>query len=121
MSMDMVIPKVVRIIEEKGAISDELDFAIFQYLLNTRGPGYTACQPKLVELDNGMQAIKIDIDNTFVDKDNQIMGLGIVGTLFVNTDNLKVLYCSPADELENNIEKLKKAGIEPQVRPHGKY
>jgi len=121
MSMDMVIPKVVKILQEKGEISDEVDYALFQYLLNTRGPGYTACQPKLVELEGGMQAIQIDIDNTFVDKNNQIMGLGIVGTLFVSTESLKVLYCTSAEELEENIEKLKNSGIEPQVRPHGKY
>lgn len=121
MSMDMVIPKVVKVLQEKGAISDELDFAIFQYLLNKRGPGYTACQPKLVELDGGMQAIQIDIDNTFIDKNNQIMGLGIVGTIFVDVESLQVLYCTPAEELEKNITKLKIAGIGPQVRPHGKY
>jgi hypothetical protein len=49
------------------------------------------------------------------------MGLGIVGTLFVSTESLKVLYCTSAEELEENIEKLKNSGIEPQVRPHGKY
>ena len=121
MSMDMVIPKVIKILQEQGAISDELDYAVFQYLLNKRGPGYTACQPKLVELDGGTQAIQLDIDNTFVDKNNQIMGLGIVGTLFVDIESLQVIYCTPAEELEDNITKLKKSGIEPQVRPHGKY
>ena len=121
MSMDMVIPKVVKVLQEKGTISDELDYAVFQYLLNTRGPGYTACQPKLVELDGEMQAIQLDVDNTFVGKDNQIKGLGIVGTLFVDIESLQVIYCTPAEELEENITKLKVAGIEPQVRPHGKY
>ena len=121
MSMDMVIPKVIKVLQEKGAISDELDYAVFQYLLNTRGPGYTACQPKLVELDGGLQAIQLDIDNTFVDKDNQIMGLGIVGTLFVDIESLQVTYCTSAEDLEDNITKLKVSGIEPQIRPHGKY
>ena len=121
MSMNMEIPKVIKVLQEQGTISDELDFAIFQYLLNKRGPGYTACQPKLVEVNGGMQAIQLDIDNTFVDKDNQIMGLGIVGTLFVDVESLQVLYCTPAEELEQNIETLKKSGIEPQIRPHGKY
>jgi len=117
----MLIPQVVKILQEKGSISDELDYAVFQYLLNTRGPGYTPCAPKLVELEDGKQAIKLDIDNTFVDKNNQIMGLGIVGTLFVDVETLQVIYCTSAEELEDNIAKLKISGIEPQVRPHGKY
>ncbi|GAH24161.1 unnamed protein product, partial [marine sediment metagenome] len=29
--------------------------------------------------------------------------------------------CTPAEELVNNIEKLKEAGIKPQPRPKGKY
>jgi len=117
----MTIPKVIKVLQEQGTISDELDFAIFQYLLNKRGPGFTACQPKLVEIDGGMQAIQLYIDNTFVDKDNQIMGLGIVGTLFVDVESLQVVYCTPAEELEQNIKKLKNSGIDPQIRPHGKY
>ncbi|GAF73145.1 unnamed protein product, partial [marine sediment metagenome] len=54
-------------------------------------------------------------------KDNHLMGLGIVGTLFIDVDSLQVMFCSSADELEQNIEKLKNAGIQPQPRPKGKY
>ena len=114
-------PKILKVIEDDGEINDELDYALMNYLIRNRGPGYTACQPKLVELENGKKAIKMSIDNTFIDKDNKIMGLGIVGNLIIDYDTLQVLYCTPIEELEKNIEKLKKAGIQPQPRPKGKY
>jgi hypothetical protein len=114
-------PKVQKVLQEKGEINDELDYALMNYLLKNRGTGYTACQPQLVELENNNKAIKMGIDNTFVNNENQLMGLGIVGTLFIDVDSLSVLYCTPKEELERNIEKLKKAGIKPQIRPKGKY
>jgi len=117
----MTIPNVVKVLQEQGAISDELDYALMNYLLKNRGTGYTACQPSLVELDGGIKAIKMGIDNTFIGKNNQLMGLGIVGSLFIDHDSLKVIYCTPKEELEANIEKLKNAGITPQNRPKGKY
>ncbi|MFX1314947.1 MAG: hypothetical protein ACFE9T_03725 [Promethearchaeota archaeon] len=117
----MSAPNVIKIIQENGEIDDELDYAVMNYLLKNRGTGYTACQPQLVELEGGKQAIKMDIDHTFIDKDNQLMGLGIVGNLFIDLDTLKVLYCTPKEDLENNIEKLKNANIQPQSRPKGKY
>jgi hypothetical protein len=49
------------------------------------------------------------------------MGLGIVGKIYVDLDTLKVIYCTSKEDLENNINVLKSAGIEPQVRPRGKY
>jgi hypothetical protein len=49
------------------------------------------------------------------------MGLGIVGTLFIDVESLQVMYCSSSEELDKNIEKLKDAGIQPQARPKGKY
>jgi len=116
-------PNVIKILEQVGEITDELDYSLMNYLLKKRGLGYTACQPQLVELENGKQAIKMNLDNTFIDKDNQLMGLGIVGTLFVDIESpeLDVIYCSSSEELINNIEKLKNAGIHPQTRPKGKY
>lgn len=114
-------PKIIKVLEENGEIPDELDYALMNYLLQNHGPGYTACQPKLVELENTKKAIKMAIDHTFVDKDNRIMGLGIVGTLIIDYDTLEVIYCTPTNDLENNIEKLRHAGIEPQLRPKGKY
>jgi hypothetical protein len=117
----MTIPNIIKVLQEKGAISDELDYALMNYLIKNRGTGYTACQPSLVELEEGKKAIKMGIDNTFIGKENQFMGLGIVGTLIIDYDSLKVLYCTPKEELERNIEKLRNAGIDPQIRPKGKY
>ena len=117
------VPNVIKVLQEQGEINDELDYALMRYLITKRGTGYTACQPQLVELENNKQAIKMNIDNTFIDKDNNLMGLGIVGTLFVDIESpeLDVIYCSSSEELAKNIEKLKNAGIQPQDRPKGKY
>ena len=117
----MSTPKVVKVLQEKGEINDELDYALMNYLLKNRGTGFTACQPKLVELEGGTQAIKMGIDNTLIGQNNQLMGLGIVGTLLIDVKTLKVIYCTPKEELDDNVEKLKNAGIEPQPRPRGKY
>ena len=115
------VPKVIKVLQERGEISDEIDYALMNYLIKNRGTGYTACQPQLVELENNKQAIKMNIDNTFIDKDNHLMGLGIVGTLFIDAESLQVMYCSSSEEIVKNIEKLKNAGIQPQARPKGKY
>ncbi len=114
-------PNVIKVLQEQGEINDELDFALMNYFITNRGTGYTACQPQLVELENTNQAIKMNIDCTFVDKDNKLMGLGIVGILFIDVQSLQVIYCSSSEELAINIEKLKNAGIQPQARPKGKY
>ncbi len=114
-------PTVIKILQDKGEINDELDFALMNYLITNRGPGYTACQPQLVELEDSKKAIKMNIDHTFIDKDNHLMGLGIVGILFIDADSLQVMFCSPSEELVQNIGKLKTAGIPPQSRPKGKY
>lgn len=114
-------PSVIKILEERGEINDELDYALMNYLLKNRGTGYTACQPQLVELEESKKAIKLNIDHTFIDKDNKLMGLGIVGNIYIEIDSLQVIYCTPAEELEKNIEKLKIAGIKPQPRQRGKY
>ncbi len=117
----MPIPSVVNILQEDGAINDELDYALMNYLLKNRGTGYTACQPSLVELEGGKKAIKMNIDNTLIDKNNQLMGIGIVGTLFIDSETLQVIYCTSKEDLDNNIEKLISAGYKPQPRPRGKY
>jgi hypothetical protein len=114
-------PSVKKILQENGEINDELDFALMNYILTNRGTGFTACQPQLVELDNSKKAIKMSIDHTFIDENNQLMGLGIVGTLLIDYETLKVIFCSASEDLANNIEKLKNAGIKPQPRPKGKY
>ena len=114
-------PTIVKILQENGEINDELDYAIMNYLIQNRGPGLTACQPNLIELEGGKKAIKMDLDNTFVDNNNQLMGLGIVGKIYIDYETLQVIFCTPLEELESNIKKLKDAGIEPQNRPKGKY
>lgn len=114
-------PSVIKILQKQGEINDELDYALMNYLIQNRGPGYTACQPSLVELEDGKKAIKMNIDHTYIDKDNQLMGLGIVGKMYIEIDTLQVTYCTSLEDLENNIEVLKSAGIEPQIRPKGKY
>jgi hypothetical protein len=118
---NVIPPKIIRILQERGEIDDELDYALMSYLLKNRGGGFTACQPKLVEIENNKKAILMDIDNTFVDKNNQLMGLGIIGNIFIDYDTLKIIYCTPFEELLNNIQKLKNHGITPQQRPKGKY
>lgn len=114
-------PTIVKILQEKGEINDELDYAIMNYLLQNRGPGFTACQPTLIELEEEKKAIKMGIDHTFIDNNNQLMGLGIVGKIYIDYETLQVIFCTPLEELESNIKKLKHAGIEPQSRPKGKY
>lgn len=114
-------PIIVKILQQQGQINDELDYALMNYLLKNRGPGYTACQPSLVELEGGKKAIKMNIDHTFIDKDNQLMGLGIVGKMYIDHDSLEVIYCTPTEDLVNNVNVLKSAGIEPTPRPKGKY
>jgi len=117
----MSAPNIRKVLQEQGEINDELDYALMTYIMKNRGAGFTPCQPKLVELDNGKQAIQMGIDNTFIGKNNQLMGVGIVGNLFIDVDSLQVIYCTPKEELDQNIEKLMNAGIEPQPRPKGKY
>ena len=114
-------PKITKVINDSGEISDELDYALSKFLLSERGAGFTACQPKLVELEGGTQAIKMGIDHTFFGKDGNIYGLGIVGYIYIATTDFSVLYCSPLEELEENIEVFRESGIKPQARPKGKY
>jgi len=114
-------PKIVKLLSDRGEIDDELDYALMSYLLKNRGEGFTACQPKLVELESDKKAIVMDIDNTFINKNNQLMGLGIVGNIFIDYDTLKIIYCTPLDELNANIQMLKNHGVAPQERPEGKY
>jgi hypothetical protein len=114
-------PQVIKILQERGEIDDELDYALMSYLMKNREGGYTACQPKLVEIEAGKKVIVMDIDSTFIDKGNQLMGLGIVGNIFIDYDTLKIIYCTPLKDLQNNTQKLKDHGINPQPRPKGKY
>ena len=116
-------PKIAKILQENGEIDDELDYALMLYLLKNRGEGFTACQPKLVQLEDGRNAIVVGIDSTFIDSNNKLMGLGIVGNIFIDSEDpsFKIIYCTPLEDLQKNIQKLKDHGITPQERPKGKY
>ncbi|TFG00896.1 MAG: hypothetical protein EU541_00875 [Promethearchaeota archaeon] len=114
-------PKIKEVLQEKGSISDELDFALVNFLIKNRGIGFTPCKPQLVKLEDGREAIKVSIDNTFVNKENQLMGLGIVGKIYVDPETLNILYATSKEEIEENIKKLEDRGFEPQPRPKGKY
>jgi len=63
-------PTIVKILQENGEINDELDYALMNYLIQKRGPGFTVCQPSLIELEGGKKAIKMDLNHTFVDNNN---------------------------------------------------
>lgn len=114
-------PIVTNVVNESGEVSDEIDYALSKFLLAERGAGFTACQPKLVELEDGTQAIKMGIDHTYLGTDMNIYGFGIVGQIYVSTKDFSIVYCTPIEELEENIKVLKDSGIDPQIRPKGKY
>ena len=117
----MLEPKVAKIINERGEISDELDYAISKFILSERSSGFTACCPQLVEIEDGSQAIKMGLDNTFIGKDGKIYGLGIVGYLYISTKDFSIIYCTPLNEMEENVQILKDSGVEAKIRPKGKY
>ncbi|HMF32416.1 MAG TPA: hypothetical protein VKK79_13425 [Candidatus Lokiarchaeia archaeon] len=114
-------PAIKKVIEESGEISDEMDYALANYLAQNEYLGYTPCQPSLVELKNGKKAIRMGLDVTFIGEGNQLMGYGIVGYVYIDAESMDVIYCSPKPELEANNETLVNSGIEPQPRPRGKY
>lgn len=124
--VEMEEPEVVEVLAEAGEISDELDYFISRYVMQVRGFGLTPCQPKLVKLSNGKSAIKLGLDHTFLDSEtNQMMGYGIVGYVYVDyesssTENPQILYITPKEDIDLNIEQLT-SDVEPQPRPHGKY
>lgn len=113
-------PRVTSIITA-GEISDEVDYAVAMYIGNERGFGLTACQPHLVEIDDGRQLVRMAIDSTFRGDDNKIYGYGEVGRIYLDpNDNFAVIWCSPAEEIEANRNELMET-VEPEERPRGKY
>lgn len=104
-----------------GEISDEVDYTVAMYLGNERGFGLTACQPFLVELDDGRQLVRMSIDSTFRGDDNKIYGYGEVGRIYLDpNNNFEVVWCSPSEEIETNRNELMET-VEPEERPRGKY
>jgi hypothetical protein len=129
-------PTIKSIIVTQGDVSDELDYFVNTYVLSHRGMGLTACEPSLVELDGGIQAIRFKLDSTFVDSvSNEIKGygqlgsdIGFVGEVLVsydetNQDNMEVLFISSQEEIDFKIQEiLANPDAYPSfIRPKGKY
>ena len=110
-------PKVVKVLQKAGKVNEEIDWQVAKHVMSLGG--YTACQPSLVELENGKQAIKYLLDKTVVEKDG-LYGYGIVGSLYVSLDPLGILWFTPKEILEKNSEELIKTA-KPQKRPRGAY
>lgn len=116
-------PTVTNVLAPEGEISDELDYAVANYVAQYIGFGYTACKPQLVEIsidDKTQQAIKMALDHTFINKNNQLMGYGIVGYIYIDPESNQVLYHTTTEEIEENT-KILIEDTDPQPRPRGKY
>ena len=118
-------PKILKVLEESGELSDELDYMVNSRLMQERGMGYTACSPSLVEIDRGgvpAQVIKMGIDHTFVDGESgNVMGYGIVGYLFFQAEPFEVVFVTPQEELDSKVKYILESGMEASIRPKGKY
>ncbi len=123
--MSMQEPKILKILEESGELSDELDYMVNNRLMAERGMGYTACSPSLVEIEyagNPKQVIKMGIDHTYVDgKTSKVMGYGIIGCLMFQAEPFEVLYITPTEDLESKVTYILESEIEASERPKGKY
>ncbi|MHA1270333.1 MAG: hypothetical protein ACTSPY_11140 [Candidatus Helarchaeota archaeon] len=109
-------PNVIKVLAEHGKVSDEIDWNVYKFLMNERGPGYTACSPSLVQLENEKQAIRFLIDLTAVFEDGNLYGYGIIGEIFVDIETSEIIWATPLDILrEKSTELLKIA--KPQLRP----
>ena len=111
-------PKVNKVIHPEGQIPDELDWELTKILMEY-GVGYTPCQPSMVELEGGRQAIKLNIDKTAVKSDG-VYGFGIIGSIYIeipkSATDLRIIYMTSKEELEaKGIQALENA--EPQKRP----
>lgn len=109
-------PIIVKVLAEHGKVSDEIDWNVYKFLINERGPGYTACSPSLVELEGGKKAIKFLIDLTAVLDDGNLYGYGIIGEIYVDFETGQVIWATPKDVLIKEAEKLMKIA-KPQLRP----
>ncbi|MHA1298941.1 MAG: hypothetical protein ACTSO9_05795 [Candidatus Helarchaeota archaeon] len=103
----------MKVIQKAGKVDDEIDWQVAKHVMNLGQ--YTPCQPSLVELEGGKQAIKYLIDKTVVEKDG-LYGYGIVGSLFVSLDPLGIMWFTPKEILEKRSEELIKTA-KPQKRP----
>ncbi len=107
-------PTVVKVLHESGKVAEEIDWNVAKYLIAERGPGFTACSPSLVELDDGTQAIKFLIDFTAREEDG-VYGYGMVGELYTDAEG-NVKWCSPKEAMEQKRDELVST-VQPQKRP----
>lgn len=129
-------PTIKSVLVTEGDVSDELDYFVNTYVLSHRGMGLTACEPSLVELADGMKAIRFKLDSTFVDSQtNDIKGygqigsdIGFVGEVLVsydenNQENMEVLYISSQEEIDLKSQEILSYpdSFPAFVRPKGKY
>jgi hypothetical protein len=118
-------PKILKVLEESGELSDELDYMVNSRLMADRGMGYTACSPSLVEIEHAgktAQVIKMGIDHTYVSTETgDVMGYGIVGHLFFQAEPFEIVYVTPQEELESKVKYILESGMEASPRPKGKY
>ena len=123
--MSMQEPKILKVLEESGELSDELDYMVNNRLMAERGMGYTACSPSLVEIEHAgspKQVIKMGIDHTFVESEtSQVMGYGIVGYLFFQVEPFEIFYITPTEDLELKVTYILESGMDASIRPKGKY
>ncbi len=111
-------PKIKKVIYPEGQIPDELDWELTKYLMEL-GIGYTPCQPSMVELEDGRQAIKLNIDKTAVKSDG-VYGFGIIGSIYLeipkSPTDLRIIYITSKEELETRGNQALQTA-EPQKRP----
>ena len=110
----MVPPKVAKVIHESGQVAEEIDWKITKFLMAERGSGYVPCCASLVELEDGAQAIRFQIDFTAVEEDG-VYGYGFVGELFSDEEG-NVQWCTPKDAMEQKRDELVST-VQPEKRP----
>ena len=129
-------PEIIAVIAAEGEVSDEIDYAVNRFISAERGMGLTACQPSLVEIKDGSQAIRFKLDSTYIDaKTNDMMGLGqlgqeegFVGEVFISyieddPEDIHMLFLTPEDEIDEITESVmaNPKDYPPNPRPSGKY
>lgn len=110
----MVAPKVKKVLHESGQVAEEIDWNVAKFLMAERGSGYVPCCASLVELEDGTQAIRFQIDFTAIEEDG-VYGYGFVGELFSDAQG-NVNWCTSKEEMEKKRDELVNT-VEPQKRP----
>ena len=136
MVLEDIPPRIASVLAAAGDVSDEVDYAVNNFVMTERGLGLTACQPSLVQLEDGGQAIRFKLDSTFIDNEtNKIMGYGKIGTeegfagevyLSFNPedpDDMHPLYITPQSLIDTAVQQIlsNPEQFPPTERPRGKY